>query len=104
MPRYFRKDGKGEIYRTLGSSPVTQKALAGLLCLSMNVKMRGEGTGLFCEEALVGKDAIESGAADTELTGGTELVAAVKVEDVLNVMANDGVERDVTGTRGGMGA
>ena len=47
------------------------------------------------EEVLVGEDAIEGGAADCELAGGSELVAAVEVEDELNVLANDGVEGEV---------
>jgi hypothetical protein len=44
------------------------------------------------EEGFVAEDAVEGGAADGELAGGAELVAAVEVEDVLDVMADYGVE------------
>jgi len=47
------------------------------------------------EEGFVAEDAVKGGAADGELTGGAELVAAVQVKDVLDVMADDGVERKV---------
>ncbi len=60
-------------------------------------------TRLASEEVLVGKDAVEGGAADCELARGAELVAAVEVEDVLNMLANDSVEREV-GVGGGLRA
>ena len=47
------------------------------------------------EEGFVAEDAVEGGAADGELAGGAELVAAVEVEDVLDVMPDDGVEGEV---------
>ena len=43
----------------------------------------------------VGEDAVEGGAADAELAGGAEFVAAVEVEDVLDVVLDDGVEGEV---------
>ena len=52
------------------------------------------------EEVFVGEDAVEGGAADGELAGGTELVAAVEVEDELDMMVDDGVEGKVGGTGG----
>ena len=53
------------------------------------------------EEGFVGEDAVEGGAADVEGAGGAEFIAAVEVEDVLDVMADDGVEGEVFGVRGG---
>ena len=47
------------------------------------------------EEAFVGEDAIEGGAADDELAGGAEFVAAVEIENKVDVLADDGVEREV---------
>ena len=44
------------------------------------------------QDVFVGEDAVEGGAADAELAGGAELVAAVEFEDILDVMLNDGVE------------
>ena len=41
---------------------------------------------------MVAEDAVEGGAGDGELAGGAEFVAAVEVEDVLDVMADYGVE------------
>ena len=52
------------------------------------------------EEAFVGQNAIEGGAADDELAGGAELVAAVEVEDEVDMLADDGVEREVGDTGG----
>src|SRR5271166_6145887 len=47
------------------------------------------------EDVFVAEDAVEGGAADAELAGGAELVAAVDVEDILDVVLNDGVEVEV---------
>src|ERR1700722_15549598 len=47
------------------------------------------------EGAFVGEDAIEGGAADGELAGGAELVAAIEVEDEVDMLADDGVEREI---------
>ena len=47
------------------------------------------------EERFVAEYAVEGGAADSELAGCAELVAAIEVEDVLDVMADDSVEREV---------
>jgi hypothetical protein len=47
------------------------------------------------EEIFVGEDAIEGGAADGELAGGAEFVAAVEVEDEVDMLANDGVKREI---------
>ena len=52
------------------------------------------------EDGFAAEDAVEGGAADAELAGGAELVAAVEVEDVLDVMLNDGVEVEGVGVRG----
>jgi len=52
------------------------------------------------EDGFVGEDAVEGGAADAELAGGAELVAAVEVEDVLDVMLDDGVEIESVRGRG----
>jgi hypothetical protein len=49
----------------------------------------------YLQEGLVAEDAVEGGAADGELTGGAEFVAAIEVEDVLDVIANDGVEGEI---------
>ena len=54
------------------------------------------------EQGFVAEDAVEGGAADGELAGGAEFVAAVEVEDVLDVMADDGVEGEVVGLAGGL--
>jgi len=54
------------------------------------------------EEVFVGEDAVEGRAADGELARGAELVAAVEVEDKLNMMADDGVEGEVCGAGGGL--
>ena len=53
---------------------------------------RVSGRGLVVEEGFVAQDAVEGGAADGELAGGAQLVAAVEVKDVLDVMVDDGVE------------
>jgi hypothetical protein len=60
----------------------------------------GRGKGLvgvmeFCRE-----EAVEGGAADAELAGGAQLVAAVEFEDELDVAVNGGVEGEVGGGRG----
>ncbi len=47
------------------------------------------------EQGFVGEDAVEGGAGDAELAGGAELVAAVEVEDVADVVADDGVEGEI---------
>jgi hypothetical protein len=47
------------------------------------------------EEGFVAEDAVEGGAGDAELAGGAEFVAFVKVEDVLDVLLDDGVEGQV---------
>ena len=52
------------------------------------------------EDVFVSEDAVEGGAADAELAGGAEFVAAVEVEDVLDVMLNDGVEIEGVRVRG----
>ncbi len=54
------------------------------------------------EEVFVGEDAVEGGAADGELAGGAKLVAAVEIEDILNMLADDGVEREVGDAGGGL--
>ena len=54
------------------------------------------------EEVFVGEDAVEGGAADGELAGGAELVAPVEVEDILNMLADDGVEGEVGDAGGGV--
>ena len=41
------------------------------------------------ERIFVAQDAVEGGAADAELVSGAQLVAAVQVQDVLDVMLND---------------
>ena len=68
----------------------------GRICQSACARLR--------QRAFVGEDAIEGRAADGELARGAKLVAVVKVEDVLDVMANDGVEGEVAGARGRMRA
>jgi hypothetical protein len=45
-----------------------------------------------CEQTLVREDAVEGGAGDLQLTGSAKLVATVEIEDVLDMLANDGVE------------
>lgn len=54
------------------------------------------------EEVFVGEDAVEGGAADGELAGGAKLVAAVEVEDELDVLPNDSVEREVGNAGSGL--
>ena len=54
------------------------------------------------EEGFVAEDAVEGGAGDGELAGGAELVAFVEVEDVLDMLLDNGVEREVVGTDGGV--
>ena len=53
------------------------------------------------EDGFVAEDAVEGGAADVELAGGAELVAAVEVEYILHVLADDGIEREAAGWTGG---
>ena len=55
------------------------------------------------EEAFVAEDAVEGGTADAELAGGAELVAAVEVEHVLDMVADDGVEGEIAELEGGLG-
>ena len=55
------------------------------------------------EDGFVGEDAVEGGAADAELAGGAELVVVVEVEDILDVVLDDGVERQVDGVEDGPG-
>lgn len=57
-----------------------------------------------CQEGLVGEDAVEGRTADGELTGGTKLVAAVEIEDVLDMMSNDRIEGEISGSSWGMPA
>lgn len=38
------------------------------------------------------------------MASGAEFIAAVEVKDILNVMADDGIEGEVAGSGGGMGA
>ena len=59
--------------------------------------------GLTGQDGLVGEDAIEGGTADLELAGGAELVAAVELKDELDVVTDDGVEREVFRIDGGLG-
>ena len=54
------------------------------------------------QEILVGEDAVEGGAADGKLAGGAKLVAAVEVEDVLHMVANNGVEGEIGGAGDGL--
>jgi hypothetical protein len=58
--------------------------------------------GYWLEEGLVAEDAVEGGAADGELAGGAELVSAVEVEDILDVISDDGVEGEVIGLACGL--
>jgi len=51
---------------------------------------------------LVAQDTIKGGAADAELAGGAQLVAAVQVEHILHVMADDRIEAEVVGPAGGL--
>lgn len=57
---------------------------------------RRECDGSACDgkNGFVGEDAVERGAADAELAGGAQLVAAVQVEHVLHVAADHFVERE----------
>jgi hypothetical protein len=55
------------------------------------------------EEGFVAEDAVEGGAGDAELSGGAELVSLVEVEDVLDMLLDDGVERKVVGVGDGLG-
>ena len=55
------------------------------------------------EEAFVAEDAVEGGTADAELASGAELVAAVEVEHVLDMVADDGVEGEIAELEGGLG-
>ncbi len=59
------------------------------------MKADSGGLRLRSQQRFVGEDAVEGGAGDVELAGGAELVAAVEVEDVLDVVADDGVEGEV---------
>jgi hypothetical protein len=60
------------------------------------VRLAGEG-------GFVGENAVEGGAGDGELAGGAELVSLVEVEDVLDVLVDDGVEGEVFGVDRGVG-
>jgi hypothetical protein len=67
---------------------------------------RGMGAGVpgsVGEDGFVGEDAVEGGAADLKLAGGAEFVATVEFEDVLDVVADDGVEGEIVGLGGGLG-
>jgi len=44
------------------------------------------------KKGFVAEDAVEGGTADAELPCSAELVAAIQVQDVLDVLLNDGVE------------
>lgn len=52
------------------------------------------------KEGFVPEYAVEGGAADGKLAGGAELVTAVEVKDVLDVMTDDGVEGKAVGLAG----
>ena len=52
------------------------------------------------EDGFVAQDAVEGGAGDGELAGGAELVAAVQVEHVLNMMADDRIQGEAVGSNG----
>jgi hypothetical protein len=54
------------------------------------------------KDGFVGEDAVEGRAADVELAGGAEPVAAAELEDVFNMVADDGVEREIVGIDGGL--
>ena len=56
------------------------------------------------EDAFVAEDAIEGGAADAELAGGAEFVAMVEFEHGLDVMADDGIEREGFNLKDGLQA
>ena len=57
------------------------------------------------KDGFVGEDAVEGRAADVELAGGAEPVAAAELEDVFNMVADDGVERErLSELTGGCGA
>ena len=53
------------------------------------------GMALAGEDGLVAEDAVEGGAANGELAGGAELVSAIEVEDIFDVMPDDGVEGEI---------
>jgi hypothetical protein len=55
------------------------------------------------EGGFVAEDAVEGGAGDAELSRGAELVALVEVEDILDVLMDNGIEGKVVGTDGGVG-
>ena len=40
----------------------------------------------------VAEDAIEGGAADAELAGGAEFIAAIQVQNILHMVLNDGIK------------
>ena len=50
------------------------------------------------ERGFVGEDAVERRAGDPELARGTQFVAAIEIEDVLNMLADSCVESEVSGT------
>lgn len=54
------------------------------------------------QQAFVGQDAVKGGTADAELACGAELVAAIEIEHVLDMVANEGIEREVFRSRGGV--
>ncbi len=69
--------------------------------ISLAIRERERSVG---EDGLVAQDAIEGGAADAELAGGAQLVAAVQVEHELHVMADDRIEAEVAGRLAGCGS
>jgi len=54
------------------------------------------------QDGFVAEDAVEGGAADAELAGGAELVAAVQVEHRLHVAADDRIQREVLRAKEGL--
>ena len=85
--------GELRLSRFPGLRGEKQKRVLRLRCapLRMTIYWRGARSSAR-EDGFVAEDAIEGGAADAELAGGAELVAAVEVEDILDVMLDDGVE------------
>ncbi len=49
------------------------------------------------QDRFVAEDAVKGGATDLELPGGAELVAAIEFDNIVDMIANDGVEREVIG-------
>jgi hypothetical protein len=54
------------------------------------------------EDGFVGEDAVKGGTADSQLTGGAELVAAVEIEDRFDVVSDYGVEGEGFGLERGL--